>query len=362
MYKSKHFRHAMEPDNNINPRFADAKKLLDTAKQAFKEAAGIDMKLTEAVQPGKNQPDAVLQFHTPEAKTKKYYPEIKKEITKAALLSYLAERTGRFDKPGILVAWYVNPQMAEHLKEKNIAFIDAAGNAYINDPPIYIFITGRRKRHIPEKTTVGRAFKPAGLKVVFALLCQPELAKAPYRDIVKAANVAQGTVGWVMHDLKQQNFLAVRGRLGRKLINAARLFDLWVETYARELRPRLYIGKYKTRKNDWWKNFNHQNTGALLGGEPAAAFLTDYLKPGAITVYVPEEINQFLLANHLRKARDGDVELFQKFWGFQYQWNDKNIVPPVLVYADLVAMGNDRNLEVAKMIYDKFIYRSIEQV
>jgi len=351
----------MEPENNVYLRTADTKDILDAAKTAFEDAAGIDLQVTEAVQPGKKQPDVVLQIHAPGAKTKKYYPEIKKEITRATLLGYLAERAGRFEKPGLLVAWYVNPQMADRLKEKNIAFIDAAGNAYINDPPIYIYITGRRKRHIPEKAAIGRAFKPAGLKVVFALLCRPELVKATYRDIVKAANVAQGTVGWVMYDLKQQNFLAVRGRHGRKLINAARLFDLWVENYARELRPRLFIGKFKTKKTDWWKNFNEQNTGALLGGEPAAAFLTNYLKPAAIAVYVPEEINQFLLAHHLRKAPDGDVELFQKFWGFDYQWDYKNIVPPMLVYADLVATGDDRNIETAKMIYDKFIHRFIEK-
>jgi hypothetical protein len=307
MYKNTHSGSTMEAENNINPRFAGTKKILAAAKRAFEDAAGINMQVTEAVHPEKNQPEAVLQIHAPGAKTKKYYPQIKKEITRATLLGYMAERAARFDKPGILVAWYVNPQMAERLKEKDIAFIDAAGNAYINDPPVYIYITGRKKRHTPEKTAVGRALKPAGLKVVFALLCQPELAKAPYRDIVNAANVAQGTVGWVMYDLKQQNFLAVRGKHGRKLINAARLFDLWVENYDRELRPRLFIGKYKTEKTDWWKNFDQQNTGALLGGEPAAAFLTHYLKPAAITVYVPEEINQFLLAHHLRKAADGDV-------------------------------------------------------
>ncbi|MFW6011370.1 MAG: type IV toxin-antitoxin system AbiEi family antitoxin [Desulfosalsimonas sp.] len=241
--------------------------------------------------PEKNQPEAVLQIYAPEAKTKKYYPEIKEEITRATLLGYMAERAGRPDRPGILVAWYVNPQMAERLKEKDIAFIDAAGNAYINDPPVYIYITGRRKRHIPEKTTVGRAFKPAGLKVVFALLCQPELVKA-----------------------------------------------------------------------EWWKNVNQQNIGALLGGEPAAAFLTDYLKPAAVTVYVPEAINQFLLAHHLSKAPDGDVELFQKFWNFDYQWDYKNIVPPMLVYADLVAADNDRHIETAKMIYGKYIHRFIEKL
>ncbi|MBC2713713.1 MAG: hypothetical protein HF978_00180 [Desulfobacteraceae bacterium] len=34
----------------------------------------------------------------------------------------------------------------------------------------------------------------------------------------------------------------------------------------------------------------------------------------------------------------------------------------LLVYADLIATGNGRNIEAARMIYDKFIHRFIEKL
>ena len=351
----------MKIKKDINHRFAGAIEILDEAKQAFEETAGCNIQIMEVATAGENQPDAALQINTPEDPVKTYYVEIKAAITKATI-GYVAERIHRFKKPAMLVTRYVTPQMAERLRALNIAFIDTAGNAYINDPPIYIYVIGNKKKDDPQKNITGRAFRPTGLKVVFALLCQQGLVKAPYRDIVTATRVAQGTVGWVIYDLKQQNYLVDRGKHGRKLINAAKLLDTWVEMYARELRPRLVIGRYETKKTDWWKNIDWRQTNACLGAEPAAAVLTDYLKPGTITVYAPEEINQFFITHQLKKDPDGDVELIKKFWDFDYLWDYDGIAPPLLVYADLIATGNDRNIETARMVYDKFIHRFIEKL
>ena len=351
----------MKTKNKINNRVAIAIEILNAAKQAFGEITGCNIQILKAVFEGENQPDAVLQIDATEGQTKKYYAEIKGGITKATL-GYAAERIRRFEKPGILVTRIVTPQMAERLRALNLEFIDTAGNAYINDPPVFIYIIGKKKKDVPTRNLIGRAFRPTGLKVVFALLCQPGLVKAPYRDIVKVTNVAQGTVGWVMYDLRQQNYLVDRGKHGRKLINAAKLLDAWTDNYARELRPKLYIGKYETKKTEWWKNIDWRKTKALLGAEPAAATLTDYLKPATITIYGPEKINKFLLKHRLKKDPNGDVELFKKFWEFDYPWNYEGIAPPLLVYADLIATANDRNIEAARMIYDKFINRFIEKL
>jgi hypothetical protein len=57
-------------------------------------------------------------------------------------------------------------------------------------------------------------------------------------------------------------------------------------------RLKLYIGRYDATRKDWWKKTNWQEARSFLGGEPAAARLTDYIKPETITVYGPEEINK----------------------------------------------------------------------
>ena len=40
----------------------------------------------------------------------------------------------------------------------------------------------------------------------------------------------------------------------------------------------------------------------------------------------------------------------------------RGLPPPLLVYADLMATGNDRNIETARIIHDKFIRRLIEKL
>lgn len=362
----------MKIKKNTNNRFTGAIDILDAAKQGLEDATGYTMQIMATpanVPAGEKAPDAVLRINVPDGGKKDYHAQIKGAVTKATI-GYVAAQIRCFEKNGILVTRQVTPPMAERLKTMGIAFIDTAGNAYINDPPVFIYIVGRKNKVVPVKNITGRAFRPAGLKVIFALLCRPELARAPYREIVNATHVAQGTVGWVMNDLKQQKFLADRGKYGRKLINTAKLFDTWVETYARELRPKLLIGTYKTTKNEWWKNVDWWKATACLGGEPAAAVLTDYLKPETITVYTPENPNQFLLTHQLRKDPDGDVELLKKFWDIDFPWdhegnhagNYDGIAPPLLIYADLIATGNDRNIETAKIVYDKYIHRLIQTV
>jgi hypothetical protein len=41
---------------------------------------------------------------------------------------------------GLLVTDYVNPELAEMMRNQGIFFIDAAGNAFVNATPLYIFV------------------------------------------------------------------------------------------------------------------------------------------------------------------------------------------------------------------------------
>ena len=88
----------------------------------------------------------------------------------------------------------------------------------------------------------------------------------------------------------------------------------------------------------------------------AAAKLTQYLQPQIITIYtMPQELNQFLTENRLRKDQTGDVEILKKFWKPPEILQQEDLVHPILIYADLLVTGNERNIETAKMIYDQHI-------
>jgi len=62
---------------------------------------------------------------------------------------------------------------------------------------------------------------------------------------------------------------------------------------------------------------------------------------------------RFLAANRLRTNPKGNVEILRTFWDTRCDWTDPEIVPPLLVYADLLATGDPRNLETARRIYDE---------
>ena len=121
--------------------------------------------------------------------------ELKNRVTNA-VIGNLAYQFSQVDEQGLLIADYINPTMAERLKAMDIWFLDAVGNTYINAKPVFIYIKGNKAPEKPTAKTLQRAFRPSGLKLTYALLCNPELVSQPYRNIAQAAEVALGTVGW----------------------------------------------------------------------------------------------------------------------------------------------------------------------
>ncbi len=254
----------------------------------------------------------------------------------------------------LIVADYVNPILAERLKTENIWFVDTAGNAYIKLVPLFIYIKGNKPIEKPAARTLGRAFQPTGLKVIYAFLCNPELVNASYREIAKGSEVALGTVGWVMTDLTQLGNIVDMGHRGRRLKEKKKLLDRWVTAYSEKLRLKLKIGKYKAPDPDWWQKTDLHNQQAYWGGEVAADQLTHYLKPEIITIYVMKKwVGELTIMNKLRKDPNGDIEILNTFWNVDNEFNRKEIVNPILVYADLMATNDPRNIETAKIIYEQ---------
>jgi hypothetical protein len=298
-----------------------------------------------------------LQFGN---KTMARITEIKRNVAQANL-GLIAHQLAKLDAP-LLVTEYVAPTIAEQLRELNIQFVDTAGNAYIQDPPLLIWVTGRKPEQPLHEARPTRAFQPGGLKLIFALLCNPELVNTPYRNIAEAADVANGTVGWVMTDLKEAGFLIDLGKGGRKLVNRRKLMDQWVEGYARQLRPKLLTGRFRTLAPERMKEARLTVPEARWGGETAAAMMTRYLKPAVTTIYLPKDARakaDLLKEFRLIKDPTGDVELRQIFWRFATP-EYPDTVPPLLVYADLLATADDRNIETARMIYDEHLAGLVE--
>jgi len=285
--------------------------------------------------------------------------EVKNNINQANYFAAIHQPQLFWNENQLLITRYVTPTMADTLRDMNIQFIDTTGNVYLNDPPVYIFIKGNRlhAKYHPER--LGRAFQPTGLRVLFALLCNPGLENAPMRKIAEKANVALGTVGLAIRNLKEMDYIIDMGKRGRRLVNKKKLLERWVVAYPEKLRPKLLKGHYRAQRFNWWEYVDIEDYNAFWGGETAAAKLTKYLKPQVATIYVGPNTGRLLLDNRIKKDPKGDIELRRIFWNFNIDWLYRNLVHPILIYADLLATGDPRNVETANVIYEQELLKFI---
>jgi len=306
------------------------------------------------------RPDYLLRVKV-YGQEKHYYAEIKTAITENNRL-LLQRYQDELKHPVLLIAQYVNPIMAEQLKQDGIEFIDIAGNAFINNLPVYIFIKGNRLQHVAKLTLIKGAFRATGLKMIYAFLCNPGLENKTYREIATTTDVALGTVNKIMEELEDLGFLLDMGKRGKKLIKKENLLQRWITAYPEQLKPKLFMGRYRGREDGWWNPKTLDHLKAQWGGEIAAARLTGYLQPEIITIYIAHEHwAETLLDNKLGIDPKGNVEILKRFWKQDENWQYKELVHPILIYADLIATGNQRNIETAKMIYEQHIVRLIRE-
>ena len=246
------------------------------------------------------------------------------------------------------------------MRTLNIQFIDTFGNVYINHPTCIIYLQGNRNLQKDNEVGEQVIFGIGGIRVLFVLFCQPELQNAAYRDIANAAGVALGTVAGVLKKLLQQGFIMDIEGKKKTLLRKQDLLEKWINAYAGKLRPKRLIGRYTTPREYLWRDVDIRDQKALWGCEVAANKLTNYLKPEILTIYTSRPVEQLVVNLKLRKDEKGIVELREQFWKFETHTITEDMVPPLLVYADLLATGDNRNIETAKIIYDEHLKRYFE--
>lgn len=285
----------------------------------------------------------------------RYHVTLLPKLTPVAIDAVIAQFKRAAGKQ-LLVTKHVAPDVARRLQKAGVQFLDAVGNMYINDGPRYVFVTGNAAPIQKKKETTGRAFHGGGLRIIFVLLCHPELLTANYREIARAAGVALGTVAGVMKALERQRYVLIT-KTSLTLINKKALIGRWVESYAERLRPKLVLGRYRAEKNEWWRDAVLDPKETQWGGEVAAARRIGNIKPGQAILYTQARAEKLAIQNRLTVQPDGDVEILKKFWNFGTTTDD--CVPPLLIYADLVVSPDDRGREAAGKIYDRDLARLV---
>jgi hypothetical protein len=283
----------------------------------------------------------------------RFYVDIKKDIREFQLnqVFNLAEEY----KPFLVIAENLFPKIKYALAEHGIAYIEMNGNINIETENILLKIEGKRNKHMkPEK--FGRAFTRAGLKVIFLYLTKENEINDTYREIAKNAGIAIGNVKLILEGLIEEGYALRVNEKELKLTKRKDLLQKWIAAYTEKLKPTLYVGNFRFNNPDEfikWKDLNLERTLTQWGGEGAGNIYTNYLQPEVLTLYTKEKKANLIKEYSLLPDPKGNVIVYDKFWKDNKPF--KNVVPPIVAYADLLATGNRRCIETAQKIYEQFI-------
>ncbi|MGH9810009.1 MAG: type IV toxin-antitoxin system AbiEi family antitoxin, partial [Terriglobia bacterium] len=320
------------------------------------------------VRPGRIRPDGILTWKT-DGRTITYVVEEKRNF-RFQDASVVAEQLNRLraelpaafaDARLLLVAPHVRAQQAALLERAGIDYVDLAGNAHLKVPGLFVHVEGRRP--IAEPAAAIRRPHKAWIKMVMALLVQPELVQAPYRLLAEKAAVALGTVPPCMKDLAARGLL-LDGRQGRKLIDRPALVAIWVQAYVEALRPKLKERRFQMRANDKKEIWNRLRAtlaprhGAwALTGADAAERRTHYFRTEATEIYAPipilddRDIQKALVAQPAAHA--GNLLVIEPPGPLAIPTTNGHripVAPDLLAYAELRYRGTEQALEAAQLI------------
>ena len=213
----------------------------------------------------------------------------------------------------ILFADFVNPVMAEKLRKRSIAFVDCAGNLSVKNKSFNKYVKGKKLSKLRSQRVRGRAFNPAGLKLIFALFNEPRFLNSSYRDISNKVNIALGSVGPVMDDLHSSGYILDDGE--RRLVNKKRLFERWVDGYLEKLRPKQILTCYTSEDKNWWQKADPEKFHGLWGGEVIIAKPTPFMTPESITMYFSSEAKHREFAENygLKQDDEGEICVYKSF-------------------------------------------------
>jgi hypothetical protein len=266
----------------------------------------------------------------------------------------------------MVFADWISEPAAEEFRKAGVFFIDVQGNAFIQKPPKIVMDIRGKKPDRPLKAEPGRLIEPGGLKIVHYLLTHPQDAGSPLRAIAEGAGVALGTAHAVIKELERGQRLLPAPGGKRRFGDLKGLLDLFVRGYGLKLRPASLLGRYKHRTRDPQEildGFARRLAGlkdcwAVTGGM-AARRLTHHLEPDVVTLFVNESARERLKNEPmLRDDATGNVTLLQLFGDAVVAEKPRTPWPLAttpLVYAELIETGGAREIETARMIYERFL-------
>jgi hypothetical protein len=177
-------------------------------------------------------------------------------------------------------------------------------------------------------------------------LCNPELADAPFREIADRAGVSVGMAKGTLDTLAITGFVE-QSAAHRRLVRGGELLDLWASAYPGGLgrANTLLIARGDVR--NWAPP---EGVGIAVSGEQAVPGVIRH--PESLVLYVDTGGNKLpprdlILKNRWHRDPQGNVVIRKLFWRNLSDNSDSEAAPAALIYADLLASHEARQIEVA---------------
>ena len=253
----------------------------------------------------------------------------------------------------VFVSEYISKELKFFFREKKISYIDAAGNAFLDDDrDVFVYIETNKNQKVFDDSA-NKAFSKTGLKVIYQFLINEHIINRTYRQIGDVTKVSIDTIGKVIKELLKDKYIIQVDKHTYKFHNKERLLSEWVTVFNKSLRPKLKKNEFKLKNNQLQSliNFAPKNS---LGGELAAQILTNHLMGEHAILYVSNSFVDTAKKLNLIPSKNGSIILIEKFWEEVDNVNHST-VNPLLVYADLINKPTPRNIEASKIIFDKYL-------
>lgn len=142
--------------------------------------------------------------------------------------------------------------------------------------------------------------------------------------------------------------------------------DLWVGGYGGRLRPKLIIGQYQPPETELAETLSHlqreladmKMSWALTGGF-AADLLTRHFRGDQPSFFVQEWPSDLTRRLKWLPSAQGPVTVLRQFSPLVvFDLERPRTLPiahPLLVYAELVFQGRERELETANLLYERYL-------
>ncbi|MGW5436348.1 type IV toxin-antitoxin system AbiEi family antitoxin [Nocardia asteroides] len=255
----------------------------------------------------------------------------------------------RLDRPDdshrlLVTGPQISNRTAAAFRDAQIDYIDDAGNAHLDFGPVLVDVRGRHspRSDMSQRPSDANLFSTRRMQVLFAVLAWPDLVDRPVRMIADTAGTSVGIAQSTLELLKSSDYV-----MGRSLHRREELIDLWSVAYRGSLLP-------KIRELTFAGDFERWSLppGYQVSGESAIETIR---QPQTLTIYVRNFDPIEAIQNGWRKSTEPTIEIRRKFWS-EPPWAEapdefgaftESAAPPLLVYADLLASGEPRQVEVA---------------